>query len=384
MEIVSSAFGFSKQSLLESEERLNILTQATFEAIFILENHHVADVNDQVLRLFGYRINEVIGKHVEDFVSADSRELVKNNIDSEAENSYEFSALRKDGSTFQALGRGKTVTQGGKSIRISVVRDLTERRRTEDELRKTLRELQRSNQELERFAYIASHDLQEPLRKIQAFGNRLSTSYEHLLDEKGRDYLRRMLSASCRAQSLISDLLKFSRLSSSVKPFIKIDLNHLVAQVIVDLDFLIQEKNTVLNIEKLPEIEADSTQMRQLFYNLIHNSLKFSRDDANCRITIGSEPSEGGYKIWVKDTGIGFEEQYVDKIFTIFQRLHSRQEYEGTGIGLAICKKIVERHNGTIQANSKPGEGATFTVTVPAVQPFMEALQFGEPEFSEV
>ena len=236
--------------------------------------------------------------------------------------------------------------------------------------------LQRSNRELEQFASVASHDLQEPLRKIQAFGDRLGTHCATELGEQGRDYLSRMQASATRMRSLIDALLTFSRVTTKAQPFVEVNLDAISKEVLSDLEDRIERIGGRVKIETLPTIEADPLQMRQLLQNLIGNGLKFARPGQAPIVEVASRslpPAEGDSSIprlvlSVRDNGIGFEETYLDRIFELFQRLHGRQEYEGTGMGLAICRKIVERHGGTITAKSAPDEGATFLINLPVRQ----------------
>ncbi|NEO38940.1 MAG: GAF domain-containing protein [Moorea sp. SIOASIH] len=242
-------------------------------------------------------------------------------------------------------------------------------------------ELARSNAELQQFAYVASHDLQEPLRKIQAFGDRLQTKYHEQLTEQGQDYLKRMQNAAGRMQVLINDLLSLSRVTTKAKPLVATDLAQVVQEVLSDLELRIQQSGGVVEVGELHTIEADPLQMRQLLQNLISNGLKFRPEPRGNLVKIYSQLlqesvplSYGGAtvnercQIIVEDNGIGFDPRYRDRIFQTFQRLHGRSEYEGTGIGLAICRRIVERHNGSIMAESIPGQGARFIVRVPIKQ----------------
>lgn len=244
------------------------------------------------------------------------------------------------------------------------------------------KELERSNRELQDFAFVASHDLQEPLRKIQAFGDLLKTEYNQALGEEGRDFVERMQAASQRMNTLISDLLTFSRVTTKAQPFTPVDLTKVAQEVLNDLETRIQQTGGQVEIGALPEIEADPLQMRQLLQNLISNALKFyrpgvpplvrleshsvSQNDVNTGGADGQKaPPDDFCQITVTDNGIGFEEKYLDRIFTPFQRLHSRGEYEGTGMGLSVCRKIVERHGGAITAHSQPGAGSIFLITLP-------------------
>ena len=246
-------------------------------------------------------------------------------------------------------------------------------RRTAD-LNEANESLQRSNRELEQFASVASHDLQEPLRKIQAFGDRLMTRCSDELGEQGRDYLARMQSSATRMRSLIDALLSFSRVTTKAQPFTTVNLEMIAKDVLSDLEDRVQRMGGEVHLGPLPTIEADASQMRQLLQNLIGNGLKFAQPGTPPIVQVESRelPSDNGdtprYEISVSDNGIGFEEIYLDRIFELFQRLHGRQEYEGTGMGLAICRKIAERHNGTITAQSAPDHGAKFIVTLPLRQ----------------
>ncbi len=250
--------------------------------------------------------------------------------------------------------------------------EIAERSRAERALERTNRALAQSNRELQDFAYAASHDLQEPLRKISSFADLLISDYSDRLDDLGREFIERMQDAALRMSRLIHDLLTFSRVQTRAQPFERVDLNTVVADVLEDLQVAIEESHGRLEIGDLPTLDADPTQMRQLFQNLISNGLKFRRDDAPPHISVkaGVDHMDGDdtCRIEVRDNGIGFEQKYLDRIFSPFQRLHGKSAYPGTGIGLAICRRIVERHHGDITAESTPGEGATFIVTLPCEQ----------------
>jgi len=247
-------------------------------------------------------------------------------------------------------------------------KDITERKISEARLAQKITDLARSNSELEEFAFVASHDLQEPLRKIQAFGERLKTKCATLELGEGFDYLDRMQNASARMQRLINDLLTYSRAIRSSEPFAPVDLNIAVKEVLSDLEVRIERSKAVVEVGELPTIDADQTQVRQLFQNLIGNALKFQAPGAKPVVKVSGKISDGICELTVEDNGIGFEEQYSERIFAVFQRLHGRTEYEGTGVGLAVCRKITDRHGGKISARSKVGEGSTFTVSLPEKQ----------------
>ncbi len=254
-----------------------------------------------------------------------------------------------------------------------------ERAEAERELAQT--ELARSNAELERFGYAASHDLQEPFRKIQTFGDRLKSRHYEALDDKGRDYLDRMQHAAERGMKLIEDLLSVARVTTKAHPFVAVDINQVAQEVVSDLEIMVEREQGQVSVEGVSLlVEAEPTQMRQLLQNLIENGLKFHRDGEPPVVEVATEqvdgPADGSVasaaekfcQIRVQDNGIGFDEKHADRIFGIFQRLHDRSSYSGTGIGLALCEKIVQRHHGTITARSSPGRGATFIATLPVRQ----------------
>jgi two-component system sensor kinase FixL len=291
----------------------------------------------------------------------------------------ELVAKRKDGSTFPVeIGINMIDTPEGK-FAMAVIIDITQRRQHEDLLKKAhlnlqyyTRELQASNFELENFAYVSSHDLLEPLRKIRAFGDRLKLIEAGNISTQGHDYLDRVLHATDRMESLINDLLTFSRLSTRSQPFIAVDLNVILKEVINDLEVSIENTEACIEAGVLPVIDAEPTQIRQLFQNLIANAIKFRKISEPPFITISctkneTDPGRESYDISFADNGIGFDEKYKEKVFNIFQTLAGRK-YEGSGIGLAICRKIAIRHGGNIIAKSAVNAGSVFVVSLSAKQ----------------
>jgi len=259
--------------------------------------------------------------------------------------------------------------------------DVTSIKRVRSQLMEKVEELNRSNGDLEQFAYVASHDLQEPLRKIVSFGERLEKKGKETLDEEMGMYLDRILNATRRMQSMISNLLEFSRLTRTRQGFEKTDLNIIAKGVLSDLELITRQKEAVIRIDEMPTIEAIPSQIAQLFQNLLSNSLKFTNEAILPVITVQSEelspteqinyglPSDRAYiRLTFSDNGIGFDDDDASRIFTIFQRLRGRSEYEGAGIGLSVCKKVVENHAGIIMASARPGAGATFTIILPLTQ----------------
>lgn len=260
--------------------------------------------------------------------------------------------------------------------------DVTERSAREEEIRDYIGRLERSNRALDEFAYVASHDLQEPLRKIKTFADRLRTKFADSLTPDGLDYLTRMINASIRMQNLINALLTYSRISTRAEDFTPVHLAEIAREALYNLEALIEKSAGTVQVGDLPTIEADRLQMSQLIQNLLGNALKFHRQGIAPQVKIaariiaglkkrsgGNFPRDGWCEIRVEDNGIGFDEKYTARIFSTFQRLHGRSEYEGVGMGLAICQKIVERHGGSITAESTPGNGSTFIVMLPVKQP---------------
>ena len=260
---------------------------------------------------------------------------------------------------------------------VMVFRDVSAARALAVQMRLVDEELGRSNRELQDFATIASHDLQEPLRKIQAFGDRLEERLSNVLDEETAEYLRRMKDAAARMQILINDLLTYSQVTIRPEPPQPVDLGLIVSDVLLDLDERVRTTKGQVHVDSLPTLLASPLQMRQLFQNLIANALKFHPEGVAPKVQVKAAARRAGHtSVWeirVRDNGIGFEPEYAEKIFAPFQRLNGRQEFEGTGMGLAICRKIVVLCGGTITATSHPGAGSTFLITLPRTEAAVEA-----------
>ena len=294
-------------------------------------------------------------------------------------------AKREQVVTLQRLRDGRVIAvmhsplpNGGS---VATYEDVTQRERSEATLRDYAARLEDSNRELQSFAFVASHDLQEPLRKIEAFSDRLKAKYGETLGDDGAMYLERMHNAAGRMRRLITDLLRYSRVTTQAQPFERVELQRVVGDVISDLQIAIEERGGTIDVAPLPIIEADATQIRQLFQNLLSNSLKFRKQDVAPRIAISgsifvrdadAEAPADYCRLVIADNGIGFDNKYAERIFTIFQRLHGKTEYDGTGIGLATVRKIVDRHRGSITAEGAPGEGSTFTIILPTQQASQE------------
>jgi len=361
------------QELQKLQRQYELILNAASEGICGVDpNGKITFANPTAARLMGLEISKMIGRNETDLFGAltqrDTTTIKKDQTPSPSE----VTLKRADGTTFTAEFDRSQICENNRVVgRVMIFRDITERKQSAQALEHKAEELARSNAELEQFAFVASHDLQEPLRKIRAFGDRLKTKCASVLPPEGADYLDRMQNASARMQTLIADLLTFSRVISRTEPFVTVDLAQVTREVLGDLEVRIEKTGATVEVGDLPKIDADPMQMRQLLQNLIGNALKFHPPDAKPRVQVKAETIAGDFgegpvcKLTIQDNGIGFDEKYLDKIFAVFQRLHGRQEYEGTGIGLAVCRRIVDRHKGTITASSKPGAGATFIIKVP-------------------
>lgn len=310
-------------------------------------------------------------------------EKIQQAIADKSEFEFEYIIKTKDEKLKNVFSKGKVVCDSHGVVRkiLGITRDITSVKNLEKEQERTFRELNRSNKELEEFAYVASHDLQEPLRKISTFNERLKNKFGTVLGADGNMYLDRIISSTENMRMLIDNLLEFSRTSRSSHAHTRCDLNTILKEVISDQELKIEETSAAINVETLPVIDAVPVEMKQLFNNLISNSIKFRNSSVKPIITIRSSeatkkeldnlhlPSDIKYvRIEVSDNGIGFETEYAERIFQIFQRLHGKTEYAGSGIGLAICKKIVDNHEGIIYATSTLGKGSSFIIILPEKQ----------------
>ena len=360
------------QELQTLQRRYEMILNSAGEGICGLDLEGKATfVNPTVAKLTGWAVTELIGKDETEIFLRDAQNGTPAATHQSAD---ELLVSRKDGTCFPVEYVKTSINENGRVIgSVLVFKDITERKRVEDTLARKAAELARSNAELEQFAFVASHDLQEPLRKIQAFGDRLKVKCESFQSTEIRDYLDRMQNAAARMRTLINDLLAFSRVIRSSEPFVAVDLAVVTKEVLGDLEVRIEKSGAKVEVQGLPSIDADPMQMRQLMLNLISNALKFQPHGALPMVNVTSRilsavSGEKLCEISVEDNGIGFDEKYLDKIFAVFQRLHGRSEYEGTGVGLAVCRRIIDRHHGSIIAKSQPGKGATFIITLPVTQ----------------
>ncbi|MBT9317487.1 PAS domain S-box protein [Leptothoe spongobia] len=378
---------------LQTVHLLAAVVESTDDAIITKDrNSFITSWNAGAEKLLGYSASAAIGQSIKMLYPidriADATQILERIRQGQSIDQLETVRRHKRGNLLDvSLTISPLRDRSGQVIGASkIMRDISARKVAEQKLEAEMRErqwvihtlqrtaqqLEESNQELQDFAYVASHDLQEPLRKVQVFGDRLNHTCQDRLSERGQDYLARMLSAAARAQVLVNDLLSFSRVTTQAKPFTPTDLSHVMAGVLSDLEVRIEQTGATVDVEPLPTIDADRTQMQQVFQNLLSNALKFHKPGVAPQIQVRVQRYLMGGKevceLRVIDNGIGFDVKYCDRIFQPFQRLHGRKAYEGSGIGLAICRKVIRRHGGLLQADSQPGAGATFMVILPVQQ----------------
>ena len=361
----------AEDALSEALEKARVLVNNALDVICTVDAAgRFASINPACEQLWGYSQEELIGRqYIEQVVPEDvasTNEMTAKIMAGENVTDFENGYRHKDGSHVHVMWSASWSED--LQLMSCVARDITRRHGDEEKLKNFADELQRSNAELQDFAAVASHDLQEPLRKIQSFADELKMSIGNRIDTDEQDTLDRMIAAAGRMRILINDLLNFSRVTTMAKPFIPVDLGLTVREVLSDLEARTRDTKGRIEVCELPTIDADPMQMHQLLQNLIGNGLKFHAPGVAPIIKVSGEKGGLNYQLSITDNGIGFDEKYLDRIFTVFQRLHGRKEYEGTGMGLAICRKIAERHGGQIKARSAPGAGSTFTITLPLKQ----------------
>lgn len=388
----------AENALKESKLRYKTLVDTLSDAILVQRNYKIKYANTAALKLFhGRSKDELLGESIFKLIPEEMHEITKKRIKQAAVRQtppIEYEFIRLDGSTFYGEITSKNILYQNKTATQIVIRDISRQKRAEEhqhmlldkqlelteklkisnksmkhvqgELRETIKKLENSNKELEQFAYVASHDLQEPLRMVSSFSQLLERKCEDQLDEDSLEYIEFIVDGAHRMKDLIDDLLAFSRLKTKAEPFELVNMETTLNIVLSNLERTITETKAQVTHDTLPDVMGDPSQIIQLLQNLISNALKF-HDDHPPQINISVEAVDDMWKIGISDKGIGIPEQHHEKIFEVFRRLHTLEEYPGTGIGLAICKRIVARHNGRIWLKSEIGKGTTFYFTIPRI-----------------
>lgn len=375
----------------KNEKRMSALFEAATEGIIISDfEGNIVTVNHMIEEMFGYGREELKGEKIERLVpvryKSEHKQFRQTYYDAPVPRPMgqgrDLYGLRSDGEEFPVeISLNFFETDEGRFV-ISYVIDITQRKKAEGKLLKAHRELKQkalelkqSNDELEQFAYVASHDLQEPLRMVASYTQLLARRYQDKLDEDAHDFIRYAVEGAQRMQDLLNDLLQFSRVGTRANPFEPVELEEVVQGAIKNLERYIEENGAEVSVlSSLPEVAADKHQLIQLFQNLIQNGIKFNNDERP-KITIEAREQQDHWQFSILDNGPGIAEKHQEKIFVIFQRLQKREVHDGSGIGLAICKKIVERHGGNIWVDSEPGQGAAFCFTIAKNLEFVQQKQ---------
>ena len=362
----------TERALQESEFKYRQIVELAEEGIWVIDgNARTTYANRAMARMLSYSELEMFGRSLFDFMEAGEKQKALDNVERRKQGiseKHEFKFKTKDGKDIWTyMSTNPVMDEKGNLLSCcALVYNITDRKKSDQQMLQLTEDLKRSNQELEQFAYVASHDLQEPLRAVTSYTQLLAQRYQGNLDAKADKYINHIVDGASRMQQLINDLLAYSRLGTQGKKFELADCNAAVQQSLRNLQIAIAEKKAVIACDEMPTVMADESQLVQLFQNLIANSIKFCRQDIPL-IDIAARRRENEWLFYVRDNGIGIDPEYADRIFIIFGRLHGRREYPGTGIGLAMCKRIVERHGGRIWVESQEGKGATFCFTIPII-----------------
>ncbi len=356
--------------LHEAEQRYRTIFNESPDGILLVDVETVKAVefNEVAHRQLGYSREEFAALEVSDYEAREQPAETKAHLEAikqQKRENFITEHRTKSGEIRNVAVSVQALTLGEHQYLYVIFRDITELRQAQEGMKQYAESLARSNKELEHFAYVASHDLQEPLRKIGSFTELLARKYQGQLDEKADSYIRYIVDGAQRMQILINDLLAFSRVTTKGKDLAPVDCNALLARVQRDLEMAITESGARLSVGELPTVMADAGQLGQVFQNLIANAIKFRTPGQAPEIAVAAEEQDGAWLFSVRDKGIGIEPQHFTRVFQLFQRLHTREEYPGTGIGLTLCQKIVERHGGKIWLESVAGQGSTFFFTVP-------------------
>jgi PAS domain S-box-containing protein len=346
------------------------LLESAPDAMVVVNQHgEIALLNLQAERQFGYQRAELVGQRVKDIIPGDFEARLGDGVEAAARQTgapIQLTGRRKDGSSFPIdVTLSRIDDSHGVAVTLAI-RDVTVQQQAQAQLLEKLEELNRSNEDLRQFTYVASHDLQQPLRMVASFTELLSRRYKGRLDADADDYIRFAVDGARRMQQLIEDLLAYSRIGSEGRAMRRVSSEEALRQALMNLARAIEESGAIVTHDPLPAILADKRQLIQLFQNLVANAIQY-RSAASPRVHISAVRHEPGeWTFAVRDNGQGIEAQHFERIFGVFQRLHNREELFGTGIGLAICKRIVERHGSRIAVESEPGKGSTFRFALPA------------------
>ncbi len=359
------------EALRKSEARYRELVELLHEGVVIVDPEEIITfANPRMAEMCGCPLRDLIGRSFLSLADAENAEAVRKSLGRRKrgmQGRCEVSLRRQDGSRLYVSLQASPMTDGRGRHAGSLVTlvDMSERKRAEERLRVYAENLKRSNEDLERFAYVSSHDLQEPLRTIVSFTQLLERRYKGQMGREADEYIDYIVDAGKRMQALINDLLEYSRVTTRGGEITESDSEMALEQAISNLRSQLEASGTAVTHDPLPAVLADPPQLVQVFQNLISNAVKYRREDEPPKVHVSAERRNGYVQFSVADNGIGIEPQYFDRIFVIFQRLHGREKYSGTGIGLAVVKRIVERHGGAIRVESEPGKGATFFFTLP-------------------
>jgi PAS domain S-box-containing protein len=348
----------AEEALRESEERFRTLSEASFEGIVVHDDGTVLEVNQSILDQTGYAREETIGRSLLEFFPPEAGPLIQEAWRQEVTEPFEAQLLNRSGELRMVQIQARAMDYKGRKARVATIIDVTERKRFEEELK-------RSNAELQQFAYVASHDLKEPLRMVTSYLGLLEKKSGSAMDRTSFEYLHYAKDGADRMAGMIDDLLIYARVVSRGKSFTAVSMEEVLATVLKDLKVSIEESGASITHDSLPTVKVDKSQMVMLLVNLVGNAIKYRGEEAP-QIHISAHGKNREWVFSVRDNGIGIDPRHRDRLFQMFQRLHTSEEYEGTGIGLAIAKRIVERHGGRIWFESEEGKGATFFFTIPS------------------
>jgi len=351
------------RDLAASNHHFQLLFNSTFEGVLIHDGGRVVQVNDALVRILGFTHDEMVGSDALALVHADNRDVARAALMAGQPLPRELRLVRKDGSEVDVEVRSKPFAHGKRARRLVTIEDVSERKQRAAELRRTNEALERSNLDLQRFAYIASHDLQTPLRGIASFVELLQSTYGEALDAQGKDWLARTSQSANHLQTLIRDLLEYSRVDAQSHAFELVSMRDALDHASSLLDSAVRDANATITADDLPDVIGDRSQLVQLLMNLVGNAIKY-RGTEPPRVQVVAQSRDVDWLFEIRDNGIGIDPRHQQQVFEIFKRLHDQKQYPGTGIGLAICRRVVDRHGGKIWVESQPGEGSAFFFTI--------------------